>query len=479
MPKSRRIAPSRTVDTGSQAVVRTGRQQTAEDLRTARLSLIRISQHACFPDEIARLSKGKPIQRESRLLTLSPFIDEQGHLRVGGRLQNSTLEFDARHQFILDPKHPLTRLLVRWAHICVAHHRTERTLAETRARYWVLRGREAAKSAITRCFACAKDRARPPQPLMAPLPAQRVRPFQRPFASVGVDYFGPYNVSIGRRSEKRYGVLFTCLVTRAVHLELASSLDTDSFLLAFSRFSSRRFAPTEVWSDNGTNLKAGERELKDAVAHFNAARIEHQLARREIRWHFSPPSAPHFGGVWERLVRSCKTAINAVVNKQSIKEEVLVTVFAQVEALLNNRPLTHVGAHPEELEALTPNHFLIGGPNPHIPTDIVEEGDRCYRRRWKHAQLIIDHVWRRWLREYLPTLSARRKWQQDEPDLRENDIVLIVDPNSPRGHWPLGRVFKVLPGADGVVRTAEVVTSKGTYVRPVARLCRLEAWNAA
>ena len=168
-----------------------------------------------------------------------------------------------------------------------------------------------------------------------------------------------------------------------------------------------------------------------------------------------------------------------MVGKQSLKEEVLVTVFAQVEALLNNRPLTHIGAHPEELEVLTPNHFLIGGPNPHIPADVVEDSDKCFKRRWKHSQQVIDHIWRRWLREYLPTLSARRKWQRNEPNLRENDIVLMVDPNSPRGHWPLGRVAKVMPGPDGVVRTANVVTSKGSYDRPAARLCRLEAWNAA
>ena len=260
-----RAIPAENIDAAANATIKTGRQQSADELKVARLTLIRIAQSASFPDEIARLSKGKLIQRESPLLTLSPFIDKQGHLRVGGRLQNSHLEYDARHQFILHPKHPLTRLLVRWAHICVAHHRAERTLAETRTRYWVLRGREAAKSIITRCFACAKDRASPLQPIMAALPEQRVRPFQRPFSNTGVDYFGPYNVSIGRRSEKRYGVLFTCLVTRAIHLELASSLDTDSFLLAFSRFASRRFTPTEVWSDNGTNLRAGERELKECV----------------------------------------------------------------------------------------------------------------------------------------------------------------------------------------------------------------------
>ena len=155
---------------------------------------------------------------------------------------------------------------------------------------------------ITRCFYCARRRAQPPKPLMAPLPRQRVQPHQPPFSRFGIDYFGPLTVTVGRRSEKRYGVLYTCLATRALHVELAGSLDTDSFLLAFSRFVSRRWAPAEVFSDNGTTLRAGERELREAVDRLNGARITDRLARKEIHWQFSPPSVPHFGGIFERIV---------------------------------------------------------------------------------------------------------------------------------------------------------------------------------
>ena len=246
-----------------------------------------------------------------------------------------------------------------------------------------------------------------------------------------------------------------------------------------TRFVSRRFAPTEVWSDNGTNLRAGERELREAVGRLNADRIHDQLARQEIRWHFSPPSAPHFGGVWERLVRSCKTALDAVIGSRTIKEEVLVTVLAQVEALLNNRPLTYIADHPEELEPLTPNHFLTGGSNPQVPADVVAPAETCHRRRWKHAQQLVEHAWRRWLREYLPSLNTRKKWAQDETSLKEGDVVLVVDPNAPRGHWQLGRVAKTLPGSDGIVRAAEIATAKGFFTRPVARLCRLDSVSAA
>ncbi len=350
--------------------------------------------YARFPDEIYLLSKKKFIRPESRLLNLSPFLDCQGLLRVGGRLQNAPFNEGARHQLLLDPRSPHTKLIIRWVHLSVAHGRAERTLAELRSEYWVLSGRDALKSVITKCFYCARARAQPLHPVMAPLSAARVQPLQPPFTIVGIDYFGPFHVSIGRRSEKRYAALFTCLATRAVHLELAVSLDVDSFLLAFSRFASRRGAPSIVFSDNGTNLRNGEKELREAISSLNSERIADELLKKEIDWHFNPPLAPHFGGIWERVVRSCKVALRAILGNQTVKDEVLSTVFTQVVALLNNRPLTHLGADPEEMEPLTPNHFLLGRPNPHLPTASVAEKECCFRKRWRQSQQIVEQVWR-------------------------------------------------------------------------------------
>ncbi|XP_057377943.1 uncharacterized protein LOC130699905 [Daphnia carinata] len=460
--------------------LKTGRQQSATELKSARLLLIRISQRASFFDDLHRLQKKKTIRPESRLLKLSVYLVSAGIVRVGGRLENAPINTEARHPAVLDPKHPVTKLFIRWAHLSVAHGRVDRTLAEVRARYWVLRGREAVKSVITFCPYCSRMRSRPFQPMMAPLPAKRVESFNPPFTNVGVDYLGPFPISIGRRTENRWIALFTCLSTRAIHLEIAPSLDVDSFLMAFTRFVSRRGAPADVFSDNGTNLTAGERELREAVTRLNDAKIVDQLARKEIRWHFSPPSAPHFGGVWERLVRSCKDALRAILGQQTVKEETFATVVIEVEAPLNDRPLTYLGADPQELAPLTPNHFLLGRPNPHLPAEVIDPEIRCFRRRWYHAQQLVDQMWARWLREYLPTLTTRNKWTETQKNLEAKDIVLLVDPKSPRGHWQICRVEKVLPGPDGVVRAAEVITKSGkTYVRPVTMLCRVEAFNAA
>ena len=153
--------------------------------------------------------------------------------------------------------------------------------------------------------------------------------------------------------------------------------------------------------------------------------------------------------------------------------------MVQVEALLNNRPLTHLGADPDDLEALTPNHFLMGRPNPHLPADVVGAKEMCFKKRWRQAQVILDQVWQRWLKEYLPMLTTRAKWQQRNVNLEVDDLVLVVDPNTPRGHWTLGRIVRVFAGSDGQVRSAEVKTKSKIFKRPVTRLCRLEACKDA
>ena len=195
------------------------------------------------------------------------------------------------------------------------------------------------------------------------------------------------------------------------------------------------------------------------------------------QWHFNPPSSPHFGGAWERLVQSAKRALKAVAGKQCVNDETLLTFMAEVESLLNGRPLTHVTSDYRDEEALTPNHFFLGRANPNFPPDVVTDKDLCSRKRRKHAQVMSQHFWKRWLREYLPALTERRKWRKDARNVSEGDLVLVVDENSPRGCWPLGRVTRVLPGDDGRVRAAEVRTKSGTYVRPVLarRNCELES----
>ncbi|KFD54671.1 hypothetical protein M513_04371 [Trichuris suis] len=189
---------------------------------------------------------------------------------------------------------------------------------------------------------------------------------------------------------------------------------------------------------------------------------------------FLPPAAPHFGGAWERLVRSAKVALRKILNGRAVTDEVLFTVVVEVESLMNSRPLTHVSLDPRDPEPLTPNHFLLGRADPHIPPDITTEVEISSRRKWRCAQAMVEAFWKRWLREYVPSLIERRKWLRPTRNLNVGDLVLVVDHQSPRGHWPLGTIIECKPGADGIVRVAKVSTRHGTYLRPVVKLSLLE-----
>ena len=198
------------------------------------------------------------------------------------------------------------------------------------------------------------------------------------------------------------------------------------------------------------------------------------LSQDGIQWVFNPPAAPHMGGVWERLVRSCKKALDVVLRNQVLTDEVLLTAFAEVEWLVNSRPLTEVSSDVDDLEALTPNHFIIGRGTLNLPPGVFIDKEMSSHKRWRQAQVVATHIWNRWLREYLPRLITRKKWLQPTANVKIGDLVLVSDYAVPRGYWPLGKIVKVFPGHDNVVRSAEVKTKFGVMKRPVTKLALLE-----
>ena len=448
---------------------------TTAELHNAEIIAVRRSQVDSFHSDFEALKSNKRLPVKSRLSALNPYVDEVGCLRVGGRLRKAPLPEDSRHPLILDPKHEITHLIVMHHHLRLYCTSNKHVLNELRQKYWILKGLATVQKFTSSCPSCRRLRAKPEPPVMADLPDSRLGYQQPPFANTGVDYFGPMLVRHGRKTEKRYGVLFTCLTTRAVHLEIAHSLDTDSCLMAIRRMIARRGKPAHIWSDNGTNFIGAENELREAIKRLDSERIGDQLSDDGVQWHFNPPSSPHFGGSWERLVQSAKRALKAVAGKQCVNDETLLTFMAEVESLMNGRPLTHVSTDYRDEEALTPNHFLLGRRNPNLPPDVVSDKDLCSRRTWKHAQVMTQHFWKRWLREYVPALTERRKWRNEARNVREGDLVLVVDEKSPRGCWPLARVLRVFPGDDGRVRAAEVRTRSGVYTRPAVKLCLLES----
>ena len=409
-----------------------------------------------FTDEIEALKAKKEIKTTSRLRSLTPYLDEKGLLSVYGRLQRSSLPEMTKHPRILDPNDDLTRLMINDAHVTNGHVGAQHTLHILRRKYWIIHGLSAVKQQIRRCWTCQKQRKPLMMQQMAALPPQRLSPDQPPFTFTGLDFFGPIHTKLARKEFKRYGCLFTCLASRAVHLEMAYDLSTDSFLSAFSRFVARRGRPTEVLSDNGTNFVGGERELREQLKEIDQTTVESWMVRREIKWKFIAARSPHWGGVWERLVKSTKTIMTSILKGQRLTDELFHTTLCIVEEILNDRPLTKTSTDSRDLQPLTPNMLLAGRRCLSLPPGVFQKTDLYSRRYWRQANYLADTFWRSWLSEYLPTLQQRSKWLTPKENLKENDLVLVSDDNVPRGQWPLGIVTEVMPGADGLVRAAKV-----------------------
>ncbi len=309
-----------------------------------------------------------------------------------------------------------------------------------RRNFWIIRGREAIRKQQHLCRDCHKWKSKPAIPKMADLPPARLRLHKPPFYSTGMDCFGPFQIKIGRRNEKRWGIIFKCLTTRSVHLDLLTSVDTDSFLMALRRFVARRGTPFELISDQGTNFRGGERELQKP---FHPSALSYtKLAKQKISFRFNPSNSPHFGGAWEREIRSVKNALRTTIGSQVVTEEVLLTVLIEVEGILNSKPLGYTSSNAADIDPVTPNYLLMGRPDNSLPPVVYPATEIMGRRRWRQSQVLADQFWSSFIRNYLPTLQSRSKWNSEVGNLSSGDIVMLVDHQVPRALWLVGKVMK-------------------------------------
>ncbi|XP_032790461.2 uncharacterized protein LOC116927531 [Daphnia magna] len=318
-------------------------------MSTSLVICVKRAQVLAFNEEIYALRKNLELPLKSKLRPFKPFLDDVGQLRVGGRIHHAPVDYSAKHPILLPGDQLLTQRIVWDHHVKNLHVKAETLLASIRSRYWILSGRNVIKSVLNNCWTCKRRSLRQCHPLW-----HRFQYIGLPrialLLPLRIDYFGPLTVRVGGRGvrhEKRWISLFTCLTTRAVHLETSDELSLEEFLLCFTRFVSVRGNPEVIYSDNGTNLVAAEQELRQALEELFERRNELQtiMSCQQIEWHFSPPDGPHFGGVWERLVQSCKREMKISVGTRLVTDRVLRTVVAEVAALLNSRPLTHLGQH--------------------------------------------------------------------------------------------------------------------------------------
>ncbi|XP_006823753.1 uncharacterized protein LOC102809855 [Saccoglossus kowalevskii] len=422
---------------------------TVEELQHAEQLILKELQAAHFAEEHHSLSKKlSRLKGNSQLRKLDPYLAPDGLIHVGGRVRRANLPPNLKHPVVLPSRSHITSVLVRHHHKRTAHAGRTHMLNEIRVNgYWILKSRVAVASCFWKCIPCKKLSGKPVIQKMSDLPEDRLAEHP-PFTYSGVDYFGPFYTRVGRSDQKRWGVIFTCLTSRAVHIEVAYSLTTDSFLNAYRRFVCRRGTVRSLRCDRGSNFVGAKGELESALAELSNNQIQRELLKDGTDWiefKFNVPLASHMSGVWERLIKSVRTALSGILEKQSQQlDDELITFLTEAEAIVNSRPLTYLDMSSTDTgEPLTPSQLLtqkskviLPLPGAFVPQDLY-----C-RKRWRRVQYLANEFWRRWRLEYLPTLQLRQKWQDETLNLIKGDIVLVIEENTPRCQWPRAMVMK-------------------------------------
>lgn len=435
------------------------------------------AQRKVFSADIKRIEKGDEVNSKNKLTNLTPFLDANCLLRVGGRLENSELSFDRKHPIILPQHDRLTELIVDDMHIRTLHGGCQVMLAQLRRRYWIINARNLIRYRTHKCLICFKQRANNATQLMGQLPAPRIRT-TRPFTHTGVDYAGPLEIKInkgrGGRTTKGYIAVFVCMAVKAIHLEAVTDLTTAAFLAAFRRFTSRRGLCEAIYSDCGTNFVGAAKVLRHDL---NLIKIEKEaaenLAINGVKWHFNPPGAPHHGGLWEAGVKSTKNHLKRVLGTATLTFEELSTVLTQIEAVLNSRPLHPMTNDPNDLETLTPGHFLVGEALLTVPEPNYIDVNEHRLTRWQRMQQIQQSFWKRWHVEYLHHIQQTQKWNHRQPNVKIDDMVIIKNDQLPPTRWLLGRIVAVTCGKDGLIRVVKIRTKNGEIDRPITKICVL------
>lgn len=479
------VVISRCLRWRSSNIFKTEHVSVTERHQTETRILCQIQQEQ-FGAEINNLKKDKPV-KSAKLGAFNPYIDDNGLLRVGGRLKNSMLTRTQKHPILLPSHHHVTDLIIRETHQRMHHAGIQSTLFALRQKFWLLDGKNQVRKIVHKCVVCIRHRPEPIQYKMVDLPTSRVQGSSA-FEHTGLDFCGPFLIKEKRYNRasrsrnttliKAYGCIFICMSTRAVHIEIVSDLSTDAFLASFRRFIGRRGIPSHVHSDNGLNFVGANNQLHELYSLLQSKDHQDQVlsfsSPRNITWHFNPPLSPHFGGVWEAAVKSFKHHFKRVVGTQSLMFEELATLAVDIEAILNSRPLCTISTDPNDPIALSPADILIGKKLTSLPDpDLLSVPDNKLST-WRFLTKARQDFWKRWQLEYLNEMQKRHKWQKDGAvELKKGSVVILIDKNKPCMVWELGVITEVYPGSDGVIRVVEVKTARGVYTRNTTTLCPL------
>ena len=453
---------------------------TATERIAAMKQWVSSTQMSSFPTEFAYLQKTHRVC-PNLVKQLRLYLDKDNLLRCSGRIHNAPVSDSTKFPLLLPSKHQLTDMIIQDTHKKLHHGGVAVTVTAIRQVYWIPSIRQRVRSVLRRCVICAKTMGKPYRtPDLPPLPKVRVGE-ATPFAVTGVDFTGTLYVKESNGEHKAYICLFTCASTRAIHLEVVSDLSTESFMLAFRRFTSRRSLPSIMLSDNASTYLAAAEELKML---FESDDIKEAFGRQGVDWQFIPKRAPWYGGFWERLIGLTKQAIKKTLGRAFISLEHLQTIVVEIEGMMNDRPLTYMYSDLQDPQPLTPAHLLYGrrlqqAPRPlNDPEELVDPNftdGMDLRNRVDKLTLLIQHFTSRWKREYLTSLREFSKLsKQNNQLIRTGDIVIVHDDNKPRLQWKLAIVEDLIKGKDGEVRAAHIRTSNYTTTRPISKLYPLE-----
>ena len=401
-------------------------------------------------DMMKDFHKDKYITLRPRLLS-SNFPSQMGELIVvSGRLKdNLRVGYDKTELPVLEPSTKLAKMIMEEAHK-KNHQGVDRTVQVSRMTAWIIRAGTLAKTIVKNCFFCKKLNKVVAGQIMAPIPEQRLPPTP-PFTNTSVDMFGPFKIkdTVKRRTTRdSYGIIFCCMVTSAIHIEVTDDYGTDSALLAIRRFMSLRGTPSYIQSDPGTQVKAAGVQ----VQLWDCSKIREFAAGKRIKWHVISTAAQHCNGIAERMIGITKKTLYNIIKETSLTKGEIDTVFAEVTQLVNSRPLmVKQSPDPSSLGPITPNHLLSGRATMDVPV-IQCSGNASLTRRLRFIEDLTQQFWKKWLVQVFPKLVPSQKWNTVERNLQEGDVVLLKDESKVSTSYKLGRVSKVIPSDDGKVR---------------------------
>lgn len=442
--------------------IRTAEPLSVEERKQAAQTLVKLAQQDAFQEELNTLSqKLGRLPCNHQLFQLDPFLQD-GIMRVGGRLRKASVPLELRHPVILPKDGAVTNLIIAHHHTKIQHQGRGQTLNALRANgYWITGGSKAVAQYIRQCVQCRRARAPPEEQRMADLPSDRVDPTP-PFTYCGMDCFGPFHTKQGRKDQKRYGLLFTCFCSRAVHIEMLEDLTTDAFINALRCFIALRGAVRHIRSDQGTNFMGARNEMAKALKELDKERVTAYLAENQCDFQMNTPHSSHAGGAWERQIRTVRSVLSTVLacSVGRLDDASLRTFLYEAMCIVNNRPLTVDNINdPKSLEPLTPNHLITMKSSVPLPPPgkFVKE-DLYAKKRWRRVQYLTEQFWHRWRKEYLANIALRQRWHTPRRNVEVGDIVILKEEDVPRNEWKLARVVEAHEDDDGLVRKVTIQT---------------------